>query len=170
MVWEFYWDSDAIGRTGSNTKSKSGRETGWTGSKDDLWHRIGCYVADSAFTTGIQGDIRAIGDSIGHRNCCRCFNSLEMKQRSEYNYPATAPSEGPAMFHPSFTSLAIYSTSPANKGAQDLRSSLILPCGQLTDFHGFHLLQKFTQKLMFVNTILECTDIRTGLPSTILTP
>jgi hypothetical protein len=46
-VWEFYWDSDAIERTGSNTKSKNGREIGWTGSKDDLWHRLCYYVVDS---------------------------------------------------------------------------------------------------------------------------
>jgi hypothetical protein len=46
-VWEFYWDNDAIGRTGSNTKSKSGLEIGWTGCKDDKRHRLGHYVADS---------------------------------------------------------------------------------------------------------------------------
>jgi hypothetical protein len=29
------------------TVEESGREMGWTGSKDDLWHRLGYYVVDS---------------------------------------------------------------------------------------------------------------------------
>ena len=53
------------------------------------------------------------------RDRCRCLNSLEMKQRSDYEYPATAPSKGSAfLFPPSFTPRTIYLASPANRGAK----------------------------------------------------
>jgi hypothetical protein len=50
-----------------------------------------------ALREGIRGDIRAIGDSVGYRYCCLCFNSLEMKQHSDYKYPAMAFSKGLAI-------------------------------------------------------------------------
>jgi hypothetical protein len=50
----------------------------------------------------ISGDFSG---SVGYPSCCLCFNSLEMKQHSDYKYLATAPSKGPAIIssilHPS---------------------------------------------------------------------